>query len=59
MKIIVAKDYEEMSKSSDFVAAQIILKPDSLRTSYQKHASGMYRELVKRYQAGDIDFSML
>ncbi len=59
MKIIVAKDYEEMSKkAADFVAAQIILKPDSvLGLPTGSTPVGMYRELVKRYQAGDIDFS--
>lgn len=59
MKIIVAKDYEEMSKkAADIVAAQVILKPDSiLGLATGSTPVGMYRELVKRYQAGDIDFS--
>jgi glucosamine-6-phosphate deaminase len=59
MRIIVAKDYEEMSKkAANIVAAHIILKPDSvLGLATGSTPVGMYQELINLYQKGDIDFS--
>lgn len=59
MRLIVGKDYEEMSRfAADVLAAQVILKPDSvLGLATGSSPIGTYRELVKRYEAGTLDFS--
>ena len=61
MKIIVTKDYNEMSKvAGNIIAAQIVLKPDSvLGFATGSSPIGTYAELVKKNQAGDIDFSQI
>lgn len=58
MKLIKAKDYSDMShKAANIVSAQIILKPDCvLGLATGSTPIGMYRELVERYQKGDLDF---
>lgn len=59
MKVIVCKDYAEMSKkAADIVAAQVTLKPDCvLGLATGSTPEGMYAELVKKYKAGELDFS--
>lgn len=59
MRIVRAKDYQDMSrKAANLLAAQLILKPDSvLGLATGSTPEGLYQELVKRYQAGDLDFS--
>ena len=59
MRIIKAKDYEELSrKAADIIAAQVILKPDSvLGLATGGSPVGTYQELIKKYESGDLDFS--
>lgn len=59
MKIIKAKDYNEMSrKAANILAAQIILKPNSvLGLATGSSPIGTYKELIKMYENGDLDFS--
>lgn len=59
MEIRIVKDYGEMSKkAADVVAAQIIEKPDSvLGLATGSTPIGMYKELVRMYEEGIIDFS--
>lgn len=58
MKIIITKDYADMSrKAANIIAAQMILKPDSvLGLATGSTPIGTYAELVKAYNNGDIDF---
>jgi glucosamine-6-phosphate deaminase len=55
MRIIIAKDYEDMSKkAAGLVAAQIMLKPASvLGLATGSTPLKMYEELVKMHQAED------
>ena len=59
MKVIVAKDYNEISKkAAQIIAAQITLKPNSvLGFATGSSPVGTYQELAKKNQAGKIDFS--
>ncbi|SDK68427.1 glucosamine-6-phosphate deaminase [Natronincola ferrireducens] len=59
MKIIVVNDYEEMSrKAANIVASQIILKPNSvLGLATGDTPLGMYKNLTRFYQEGDVDFT--
>ncbi len=59
MRIIKAKDYADMSKkAADIIAAQIIMKPDCvLGLATGSTPEGLYAELVKKYEAGELDFS--
>lgn len=59
MRIIKAKDYNEMSKiAANIIAAQIVLKPDSvLGFATGSSPIGTYQELAKKNAAGDIDFT--
>lgn len=59
MRIIVVKSYHEMSKrAANMVASQVVLKPDSiLGLATGETPLGMYKELVKMYEAGIVDFS--
>ena len=59
MKIIKTADYNEMSKvAANIIAAQITLKPDSVMGfATGSSPEGTYKELVKKYQAGDISFA--
>ena len=61
MTIYAAKDYEDMSrKAAHIMAAQIIMKPNAvLGLATGSTPVGMYRELVKWYQNGDLDFSAI
>ncbi|MBE6002456.1 MAG: hypothetical protein E7239_14000, partial [Sarcina sp.] len=59
MRVICAKDYDEMSAlAADFIAAQIILNPDSiLGLATGSTPVGTYQELIRRYRAQRLDFS--
>ena len=59
MKIIKTADYNEMSrKAANIIAAQMILKPNSvLGLATGSSPIGTYKELIKKCEAGDIDFS--
>ncbi len=59
MRIIIKKDYQEMSKQAAlFVASQIRLKPDTvLGLATGSTPLGMYEKLIEMYQKDEIDFS--
>ena len=59
MKIYCAKDYEQASRiTANILAAQIILKPNCvLGLATGSTPIGAYENLIKRYEAGDLDFS--
>ncbi len=61
MKLVKVKDYEEMSrKAAELMAAQILIKPDSvLGLATGSSPIGLYENLVKWYNKGDLDFSSL
>ncbi|MDT8717867.1 glucosamine-6-phosphate deaminase [Clostridium sp. 19966] len=61
MRILVVKDYEEMSKkAASIVASHIILKPDSvIGLATGDTPKGMYKELIKMYNNKQIDFSQV
>lgn len=58
-KIYVTKDYDEMSRvAANIIAAQVTLKPDCvLGLATGSTPIGTYKNLVKKYEAGDLDFS--
>lgn len=59
MKILKTADYDEMSRrAANIIGAQMILKPNSvLGLATGSSPIGTYRELIKKNEAGDIDFS--
>ena len=59
MKIITTKDYYDMSrKAANIISAQIILYPNSvLGLATGSTPIGIYDQLVKWYDKGDLDFS--
>ncbi|MCY6484178.1 glucosamine-6-phosphate deaminase [Clostridium aestuarii] len=59
MRIMILKDYNEMSKkAAKILASQVILKPNSiLGLATGSTPVGMYNELIKFYNANEIDFS--
>jgi len=59
MQIIKAKDYEQMSRmAANVIAAQIIMKPECvLGLATGSTPIGTYKELVGKYEAGELDFS--
>ena len=59
MKIIIANDYEDMSrKAANYLSAQVIMKPDAvLGLATGETPIGTYKQLVEWYNKGDIDFS--
>lgn len=59
MRIIKTADYNEMSRvAANMIAAQMIMKPDSvLGLATGSSPIGTYKELIKKNEAGDIDFS--
>lgn len=59
MRIIVAKDYEEMSgRAAKIVAGQIFLKPNSvIGLATGSTPLMMYKELIRIYQEDGLDFS--
>lgn len=59
MRIYETANYEEMSrKAANILSAQVISKPDSvLGLATGSTPIGMYDQLVKWYNKGDVDFS--
>ena len=59
MRIIRAKDYNDVSrKAANIIAAQVQLKPDCvLGLATGSSPVGTYQELIRKYEAGDLDFS--
>lgn len=58
MKIIIVKDYDEMSqKAAGIVAEQIAVKPDSvIGFATGSTPIGLYKILIKKYENGEISF---
>ena len=56
MKIIKAKDYEDMSrKAANIISAQVILKPDCvLGLATGSTPIGAYKQLAAWYKKGDV-----
>ncbi len=61
MKVIIAKDYEEMSrKAASILAAQVALKPDSvLGLATGSSPIGLYKNLVRWHKEEGLDFSAI
>ena len=61
MKIISVKDYSALSRAAaNIIAAQVILKPCCvLGLATGSSPVGTYQELVRRCQAGELDFSQV
>jgi glucosamine-6-phosphate deaminase len=59
MRVIIAKDYAELSrKAAAILASQLILKPDSvLGLATGSTPIGAYEELVKLYKQGTVSFA--
>ena len=61
MRLIRAKDYADLSrKAANIIAAQVYLKPDCvLGLATGSSPVGTYKELIAKYEAGDLDFSQV
>lgn len=61
MKIIKTADYNGMSrKAANLIGAQVIMKPDCiLGLATGSSPIGTYKELIKRCEKGDLDFSQV
>lgn len=61
MRIVRAKDYEDMSrKAGNIIAAQVVAKPDCvLGLATGSTPIGTYKRLIEGYEAGDLDFSQV
>lgn len=59
MQIVKAKDYEDMSrKAANIISAQVIMKPDCvLGLATGSTPIGAYKQLIKWYEKGDLNFS--
>jgi len=59
VKLIIARDYEEMSKKAAQIIAEEIKKKPNLVLGLATGGTpvGTYRELVKMYKNGEVDFS--
>ena len=59
MQVIRAKDYADMSrKAANLIAAQILVKPNCvLGLATGSTPIGAYEELVRKHEAGDLNFS--
>ena len=59
MKIIRVETYEQLShKAANIIAAQITMKPNSvLGLATGSSPVGIYKDLIARYNNGDLDFS--
>ncbi len=59
MKFITVDSYEKLSRdAANIISAQVILKPDSvLGLATGSSPLGTYKQLIKWYEKGDIDFS--
>lgn len=61
MQIYRTKDYEDMSrKAANIIASQVVLKPDCvLGLATGSTPIGAYKNLVEKYEQGDLDFSQV
>ena len=61
MRVYCAKNYKEASTlAADLIAAQILLKPDSvLGLATGSTPIGAYQRLIAKYEAGELDFSQV
>ena len=61
MRLILCDNYEELSfKAARLVESQLLLKPDSvLGLATGSTPVGLYQNLIKMYENGDIDFSQV
>lgn len=61
MRLIVAKDYEDVSrKAANIIAAQVQLKPDCvLGLATGSSPVGTYKQLIAKYESGELDFSQV
>ncbi|MBP3412688.1 MAG: glucosamine-6-phosphate deaminase [Oscillospiraceae bacterium] len=61
MRIIVAENYEAMSRqAANILSSHVTMKPDCvLGLATGSTPIGTYQELIKRYEAGDLDFSQV
>ena len=61
MNIYKAKNYEDMSrKAANILSAQIIMKPNCvLGLATGSTPIGIYKQLIDRYEKGDLDFSQV
>ncbi|HBY56412.1 MAG TPA: glucosamine-6-phosphate deaminase [Candidatus Atribacteria bacterium] len=61
MKVVIVKDYHELSvQAAQLVAEQIAKKKNTvLGLATGQTPAGMYMELVKKYKKGEIDFSQV
>lgn len=59
MRVIKVKDYDEMSRvAAGFISSMVILKPDCvLGLATGGTPEGTYKELIKAYNDGALDFS--
>lgn len=59
MRLYRAKDYDDMSrKAANIISAQLIMKPDCvLGLATGSTPIGTYKQLIERYNNGDLDFS--
>lgn len=59
MKILKTRDYEDMSrKAANIIGAQVTMKPNCvLGLATGSSPIGTYKELIARYNNGDLDFS--
>ena len=59
MKFITVDSYDKMSRqAANIISAQVIIKPDSvLGLATGSTPIGAYKQLIKWYEKGDIDFS--
>ncbi len=61
MKLIRAKDYADVSrKAGNIIASVVTLKPDCvLGLATGSSPIGTYKELIKKYENGELDFSQV
>lgn len=61
MRIIKASDYNELSrKAANVIASQVTMNPDCvLGLATGSTPLGTYKELIERYEKGDLDFSRI
>lgn len=61
MRIIRTRDYEDMSrKAANLISAVMTMKPDCvLGLATGSSPVGTYRNLIRRYENGDLDFHRL
>ena len=59
MKFITVENYEQLSKiGANLIFSQVTMKPDSvLGLATGSSPVGLYKELIKKYNDGEIDFS--